>query len=150
MCKLTLRPQCGKESYAPVPPVRPPTRTPTTYDATLFDLLNAYGRQRAKGGPQNLQIHRTELYSVDQAVARLSAMLGAMPGWRALSSFLPRALQHDPLLSRSALAPTFAAPLEMLQPGTLRIRPKSPHGPICLRSEERRGGGGVGRSGRCR
>src|SRR3546814_9753112 len=127
MCKLTLRPQCGKESYAPVPPVRPPTRTPTTYDATLFDLLKAYGRQRAKGGPQNLQIHRTELYSVDQAVARLSAMLGAMPGWRALSSFLPRDLQHDPLLSRSALASTFAATLEMCKADRKSTRLNSSH-----------------------
>src|SRR3546814_1799425 len=109
--KLILLPQLGNDIFARGTPERPRTRTTTTYDATLFDLLKAYGRQRAKGGPQNLQIHRTELYSVDQAVARLSAMLGAMPGWRALSSFLPRDLQHDPLLSRSALASTFAATL---------------------------------------
>src|SRR3546814_831218 len=115
-------------------PERPRTRTTTTYDATLFDLLKAYGRQRAKGGPQNLQIRRTELYSVDQAVARLTAMLGAVPGWRTLASFLPRDLQRDPLLKRSALASTFAATLEMCKAGKLRIRQEDAFGPIFLRS----------------
>src|SRR3546814_636028 len=116
------------------PPERPPTRPPPTKDATLFDWLKAYGRQRAKGGPQNLQIRRTELYAVDQAVARLTAMLGAVPGWRTLASFLPRDLQRDPLLKRSALASTFAATLEMCKAGKLRIRQEDAFGPIFLRS----------------
>src|SRR3546814_17469922 len=122
--KLILLPQLGNDIFARGTPERPRTRTTTTYDATLFDLLKAYGRQRAKGGPQNLQIHRTELYSVDQAVARLSAMLGAMPGWRALSSFLPRDLQHDPLLSRSDLASPFAATPDMSTTGKMPNRPE--------------------------
>lgn len=132
--KLILLPQLGNHIFARGTPERLRTRTTTTYDATLFDLLKAYGRQRAKGGPQNLQIHRTELYSVDQAVARLSAMLGKMPGWRTLASFLPRDLRQDPLLRRSALASTFAATLEMCKAGKLRIRQESTFGPIFVRS----------------
>lgn len=132
--KLILLPQLGHDIFPRGTPERPRTRTTTTYDATLFDLLKAYGRQRAKGGPQNLQIRRTELYSVDQAVARLTAMLGAVPGWRTLASFLPRDLQRDPLLKRSALASTFAAILEMCKAGKLRIRQEDSFGPIFLRS----------------
>jgi segregation and condensation protein A len=132
--KLILLPQLGNDIFARGTPERPRTRTTTTYDATLFDLLKAYGRQRAKQGPQALHIHRTELYSVDQAVARLSAMLGAVPGWRTLSSFLPRELRHDPLLTRSALASTFAATLEMCKAGKLRIRQDGTFAPIFLRS----------------
>lgn len=132
--KLILLPQLGNDIFARGTPERPRTRTTTTYDATLFDLLKAYGRQRAKQGPQALHIQRTELYSVDQAVARLSAMLGAVPGWRTLSSFLPRDLRHDPLLTRSALASTFAATLEMCKAGKLRIRQDGSFAPIFLRS----------------
>jgi segregation and condensation protein A len=132
--KVIQLPQLGNDVFARGTPERPRTRTTTTYEATLFDLLKAYGRQRAKIGPQNLQIRRTELYSVDQAVARLSAMLGAMPGWRTLASFLPRDLQRDPLLTRSALASTFAASLEMCKAGKLRIRQEAAFGPIFLRS----------------
>jgi segregation and condensation protein A len=132
--KLILLPRLGNDIFARGTPERPRTRTTTTYDATLFDLLKAYGRQRAHAGPTNLHIHRTELYSVDQAVARLTAMLGAMPGWRTMSSFLPRDLRQDPLLRRSALASTFAATLEMCKAGKLRIRQDGSFGPIYLRS----------------
>jgi len=134
--KLILLPQLGSEVFARGTPERLRTRITTTYDTTLFDLLKAYGRQRAKAGPRNLQIHRTELYSVDQAVARLSAMLGSMPGWRTLQSFLPHDLRHDPLLRRSALASTFAATLEMCKAGKLRIRQERTFGPIYVRSAE--------------
>src|SRR3546814_13608499 len=87
--KVILLPQLGNDIVARGTPERPRTRTTTTYDATLFDLLKAYGRQRAKGGPQNLQIRRTEPYSVAPAGARLTDMLGAVPGWRTLAPFLP-------------------------------------------------------------
>lgn len=134
--KLMLLPQLGNDVFARGTPERVKTRTTTTYDATLFDLLKAYGRQRAKAGPKNLQIRATELFSVDQAVTRLSNMLGAMPGWRTLSSFLPPELRvhGDPLLRRSALASTFAATLEMCKAGKLRIRQDGNFGPIYLRS----------------
>jgi len=55
--KLILLPQLGNDIFARGTPERPRTRTITTYDATLFDLLKAYGRQRAKQGPQALHIH---------------------------------------------------------------------------------------------
>src|SRR3546814_2130428 len=45
--KLILLPQLGNDIFARGTPERPRTRTTTTYDATLFDLLKAYGRQRA-------------------------------------------------------------------------------------------------------
>lgn len=132
--KIILLPQLGNDVFARGTPERARTRTTTTYEATLFDLLKAYGRQRAHAGPQHLQIRRTELFSVDQAVTRLSAMLGAIPGWRTISSFLPPDLRHDPLLRRSALASTFAATLEMCKAGKLHIRQEGTFGTIYLRS----------------
>ena len=131
--KLMALPQLGNDIFARGTPERLKTRTTTTYEASLYDLLKAYGRNRARSGPKNLQIRPSELYSVDRAVARLAGMLGAMPGWRTLSSFLPPDLQGDPLLRRSALASTFAATLEMCKAGKLRIRQDGTFGPIYLR-----------------
>ncbi len=134
--KLMALPQLGNDIFCRGTPERPKTRTTTTYDATLYDLLKAYGANRARSGPKSLHIRPSELYSVDRAVARLASMLGAMPGWRTLSSFLPPDLQvrGDPLLKRSALASTFAASLEMCKAGKLRLRQDSAFGPIYLRS----------------
>jgi segregation and condensation protein A len=132
--KLKALPQIDHDFFRRGTPERAKTRTIATYDATLFDLLKAYGRNRAQSGPRSLQIRATELYSVDQAVARLSRLLGAIPGWRTLSSFLPPDLQGDPLMRRSALASTFAATLEMCKAGKLRIRQDGAFGTIFLRS----------------
>jgi segregation and condensation protein A len=132
--KLKALPQIDHDFFRRGTPERAKTRTIATYDATLFDLLKAYGRNRAQSGPQSLQIRATELYSVDQAVARLSRLLGAIPGWRTLSSFLPPDLRGDPLMRRSALASTFAATLEMCKAGKLRIRQDGTFGTIYLHS----------------
>jgi segregation and condensation protein A len=132
--KLMALPQLDHDIFRRGTPERPKTRTITTYDATLFDLLKAYGRNRAQAGPTSLQIRPTELYSVDEAIARLSGLLGAIPGWRTLSSFLPPDLRGDPLMRRSAVASTFAATLEMCKAGKLRIRQDGTFGPIYLRS----------------
>ncbi|MGD1876217.1 MAG: segregation and condensation protein A [Kiloniellaceae bacterium] len=132
--KLILLPQLGNDVFARGTPERTKTRVTTTYDATLFDLLKAYGRQRAQAAPKSLQIRATELYSVARAVQRLSSMLGAIPGLRTLATFLPPDLQHDPLLHRSALASIFAATLEMCKAGKLSIRQEGTFGTIYLRS----------------
>lgn len=132
--KLKALPQLDHDVFRRGTPERVKTRVITTYEATLFDLLKAYGRNRAQSGPKNLHIRPTELYSVDKAIARLSGLLGTMPSWRSLSSFMPPELLGDPLMRRSALASTFAATLEMCKAGKLRIRQDGTFGTIYLRS----------------
>src|SRR3546814_5631569 len=64
--KLILLPRLGHDIFPRGPTERQRTRPTTTYNAKLFDLLKAYGRQSAKGGPQNLEIRRNTIYMVDQ------------------------------------------------------------------------------------
>jgi segregation and condensation protein A len=56
-----------------------------------------------------------------------------VPGWRVLSSFLPRELEGT-LLWKSAMASTFTASLELCREGALRIRQDGAFGPIYLAS----------------
>src|SRR5690606_5627886 len=81
--------------------------TPGVPDMTLYDLLRAYADQRRRhaGEGSGLQIEASRLYSTDQALRRLVGMLGRVPGWATLSSFLPPPVS-DPLVARSALAAT--------------------------------------------
>ncbi len=116
----------------------------TTYDISLYELLSAYGRSRARVQPTALRIDPADLYSVDDALIRLTGLLGEMPGWQTLSSFLPPELQgglqgelqggaQDGLMLRSAIASTLAACLEMSKQGQVRIRQDGPFEPIYLR-----------------
>jgi segregation and condensation protein A len=103
----------------------------TTYVISLYELLSAYGRSQSRAQPTTLRIDPADLYSVDDALTRLTGLLGQMPGWQTLSSFLPPELQSG-LLWRSAIASTLAASLEMSKQGRVRIRQDGPFEPIYL------------------
>ena len=80
-----------------------------------------------------LHIPPPELYSMDDALERLSRLLGRVPEWRTLASFLPASLGGE-LVWRSAVASTFAASLELVRAGKLELRQDTHFGPIFLRS----------------
>ena len=105
----------------------------TSYEASLYDLLRAYAQQTAKVEARDLQIPPSELFSVDRAIGRLRGLLGAVPNWTTLASFLPPELKGG-LIWRSALASTFAASLELCREGELRIRQDGAFGTIYLRN----------------
>jgi len=107
-------------------------RTPV-YDLTLYDLLKAYGDQQRRSQAPALEIAPSDYYSLDDALERLSALLGRMPDWQTLESFLPSDLK-DPYLMRSAIAATFVATLELARSGKLTLRQSGAFGPIYLRS----------------
>ncbi|MBT6095850.1 MAG: segregation/condensation protein A [Rhodospirillaceae bacterium] len=108
----------------------------TIYDASLFDLLKAYGEQRRRkesGGP--LHIEAFEIYTVEDALVRLRRLLGPIPEWKSLWGFLPDDLR-DGLILRSAVASTFAASLEMAKEGRLKLQQAEAFAPIHIRSSK--------------
>ena len=80
-----------------------------------------------------LEIRAAELYSMEEALQRLAAVVGRVPDWRTLMSFLPEGLGEG-VVGRSAVAATFAATLEMVRSGTIEVRQDVAFGPIYLRS----------------
>ncbi|MEE8445732.1 MAG: ScpA family protein [Alphaproteobacteria bacterium] len=107
-------------------------RTPV-YELTLYELLKAYGDQQRRQQAPALEIAPTDYYTVDDALERLSGLLGRMPDWQTLESFLPLDLR-DRTMMRSAVAATFAATLELAKVGKLTLRQSGTFGPIYLRS----------------
>lgn len=133
--KLVALPQLGRDTFARGEPEKVRTVETVVYEATLFELLRAYGRIQRKPGEHNLRIAKLDLYSVEEAVQRLSAMLGQMPSWQALVAFLPPALNpDDPLAQRSAVAATFVASLELCKRGLVDLRQDRSFAPLYLRS----------------
>lgn len=131
--ELMKLPQLGQEIFARGAPERVPRSTTAIYDVSLYELLRAYGRVRgAAQRTQSLKVLSLDLYSVEEAVERLRALLGDAPGWRTLHSFLPADLR-DSLMLRSAVATTFSASLEMVKAGQAQLRQDTAFGPIYLR-----------------
>ena len=132
--KLVERNQLGIEFFGRGEPEIFRRTFTTTYDASLFDLLKAYGdqhRRKESGGP--LQIEPFELYTMEDALVRLRRLLGPVPEWKSLWAFLPEDLR-DSLTLRSAVASTFAASLEMAREGHLKMQQSGTFGPIHIRS----------------
>ncbi|HEV2545814.1 MAG TPA: ScpA family protein [Stellaceae bacterium] len=131
--RLMARPQLGRDVFARGAPEGLPRVLRPIYDATLYDLLKAYGDQRQRKEAAVLHIAPPELFSMDDALHRLSRLLGRMPEWRTLMSFLPPGLRGG-IVERSAVAATFAASLELVRAGKLQLRQDNVFGPIYLRS----------------
>ena len=137
--RLMGRARLGREFFPRGDPEIFAAVTEARLEATLFDLLQAYGaiQRRAPGG--TLHMEPWQLYAVEDVLVRLRRLLGATKDWESLWSFLP---PGSGLTARSALASTFAASLEMAREGELRIRQSGgPFGPLYLRSAKGREGG---------
>ena len=104
-------------------------------EASLFDLMRAYADIHARHDQATLRIAPSELYTVEAAMDRLRNMFGHMPAWRALVSFLPAGLRAG-LMTRSALASTLVASLELVREGELELLQNDPFGPIYARSRD--------------
>ena len=130
--KVMALPQFGRQVFGRGEPeglriVRKPI-----YDLSYYELLKAYGQIRGREGARTLTIEATELYSMDAALERLSSMLGRMPEWTTLQSFIPTGLAAG-VIGRSATAATFSASLELVRTGRIQIRQERSFGPIYVR-----------------
>ena len=129
---LSERPQLGSDVFARGAPEdftekdrsRLATDMPGLARAYLAALRRTAGRKRYRPPP-------VTLWSVQDALARLGAMLGHLPDWTSLERFLPDALRA-PLERRAALASTLLAGLELARGGTLRLHQERHFGPILV------------------
>jgi segregation and condensation protein A len=137
--KLMARPRLGIEFFANGQPETFRARVNTIYELTLFELLKAYGEQKQrKDGAGPLSIEAFEIYTVEDALVRLRRLLGPIPDWQNLWNFLPDGLKKG-IVTRSAVASTFAASLEMAKEGRAVIKQAETFGPIHVRSKPKDG-----------
>ncbi len=133
---LLAMPRLGRDVFARGLPEDMETVRVPVYEATLFDLLKAYGDNRRRAtAASELTIKASGLHSLGDAMERLARVVGEVTNWTTLSSFLPEGLT-DGLVLRSAVASTFAASLEFARTGAIRMRQSRPFGPIMIRNGE--------------
>ena len=89
------------------------------WQANAFDLFAAYGRVRARTQPAMHVVAHRSVMTLEDAIQRVSALLGSAIEWTTLESFLPVTL--DAAYRKSALASSFVATLELARQGRLEI-----------------------------
>jgi segregation and condensation protein A len=130
--RLLARPQLGRDVFARGAPEGLVIERTPVFQISLYDLLKAYGEHRRRQETATLTIRPLDLYSLEEALQHLTDLLGTLPDWATLASFLPGRADGT-LLGRSALAATFAATLELVKAGKVEVRQDGAFGPIWLR-----------------
>ena len=131
--QLLERPRLGRDFFARGAPEPLDIVNTPVYELSLYDLLKAYGEFKSRDVITALRIDPSELYSMETALERLRGLVGDLPDWTVLSSFLPKGLRGG-LVARSALAATFAASLELAKSGKLRLQQSACFAPLYIRS----------------
>ncbi len=102
------------------------------WQAGPYDLFSAYGAVRARSGPAVHVVADRAVLTLEEAIARVSTMVGSRLEWTRLEAFLPHS--QDPAYRRSALASSFAATLELARKGRLELHQDGPFAPILIRA----------------
>ncbi len=113
----------------------------SVYEASILDLLRAYGQFKSSRGTTEalpMRVARTRVISMEEALERLKKLIGGTPDWTVLQHFLPSDLL-DEFSLRSAMASTFTASLEMAKQGRVEIRQMQAFGPLFIRKAENPG-----------
>ena len=110
-------------------------RTPEYY-LSLYDLLKSYADQRYKTAYSSMTIERPPVYAMEDALVRLQRMVGTVPDWTRLETFLPKEFSSGKG-ARSGVAGTLAASMELVREGLIEVQQLMPFGPVFIKNKKK-------------
>ena len=133
--KLLGRDQLGQDFFPRGNPEKFGYNLNSAFEASMYDLLKAYGEHTQRSNVRILRIELSDLYSTDDGLKWLTKMLGSMPDWTSLLQFLPAEIKGD-LVSRSMVASALSAALQLTKQGELKIRQTETFGTVYVRAAQ--------------
>lgn len=130
--RLMARDRVGRDVFARRKPEGLRLVKKALWRASLYDLIQSYGQIRARTQPVVHIIAVRPVMTLDEAIQRVGALVGAALDWTRLESFLPPAL--DGPKAKSALASSFVAALELARQGRLEMQQDGIFAPLYLRA----------------
>src|SRR5690349_6727146 len=101
------------------------------WQASAFDLYAAYGAVKARTSPPMHVVHARSVMTLEEAIDRVSKMIGMAIEWVEIEAFLP--ITDDPLFRKSALASSFLAALELARRGRIELEQDGAFAPLRLK-----------------
>jgi segregation and condensation protein A len=130
--RLMARDRLGRDVFARGCPEGLRTIRKSRWDATIFDLMQGYGQVKARSAPVMHVVHARHVMTLDEAIARVSRLVGSFIGWTEIAAFLPET--DDPVFRRSSLASSFVATLELARMGKLSLQQDEAFGPLMVKA----------------
>ncbi|QNM82544.1 segregation/condensation protein A [Sphingomonas sabuli] len=130
--RLLGRDRLGRDTFARGTPEGLRLVRKSAWQASAFDLFAAYGTVKARTQPPMHVVHARSVMTLEEAIDRVSRMLGIAIEWTELEAFLPAT--DDPQLRKSALASSFLAALELARRGRLDLEQDAAFEPLRLKA----------------
>ena len=131
--RLMSRDRLGRDVFARGRPEGLTTHTHPSYVLSLFELLRGYARVDRRNSARHISIARRPVYTLEEAIERLSGLIGQSLSWTQLKDFLPERHRDGPI-RRSAVASLFAASLELAKQGRVSLHQRETFAPLYLKS----------------
>ncbi len=129
--RLMARDRLGRDVFLRASPEGLRVVKARAWACDYFELITAYGQINARTQPAMHIVQKRQVMTLEQALERVSAMIGRAIDWTAIEAFLPPLA--DPALRKSALASSFVAALELAKRGVLDLRQEATFAPLMLR-----------------
>ena len=129
--RLMGRDRLGRDVFARGQPEGLKLVRKSAWQVTAFELFAAYGRVKARTAPAMHVVAHRAVMTLEDAIQRVSALIGQALDWTTLEAFLPAT--SDPQYRKSALASSFVAALELARQGRLQIEQEEPFSDLLVR-----------------
>jgi segregation and condensation protein A len=130
--RLLARDRLGRDVFARGNPEGLRVIRKARWDAEIFDLIQAYGHINARSQPVMHVVHKRHVMTLEEAIERVSRLVGSFIGWTAIERFLPET--DDPVFRRSSLASSFVATLELARMGKISLQQDEAFSPLMVRA----------------
>jgi segregation and condensation protein A len=130
--RLVARDRLGRDTFLRGAPEGLRVLRKARYEAEIYDLIAAYGRISARTRPVMHVVAQRDVMTLEEAIERVSTLIGARIDWSTIESFLPE--DATGTYRKSALASSFVAALELARQGRLELKQKSAFAPLYLKA----------------
>jgi segregation and condensation protein A len=130
--RLMGRDRLGRDVFARGSPEGLRLVRKSAWQVTPFELFAAYGVVKARTQPAMHVVADRRVMTLDDAIARVSRLVGANLDWTLLEAFLPTS--DDAQFLKSALASSFVAALELARQGRIELAQEEAFAPLKVRA----------------
>lgn len=132
--RLMARDRLGRDVFQRGAPEGIRVIRKSIYELSLYELLKGYGDVKGRVEVTSLRITPPPVYTLERALRRLQSLIGDVPDWTTLESFLEPEFRTGKA-ARSAVASTLVASLELARQGALELLQSNAFGPIYFRKK---------------
>lgn len=132
--RLVARDRMGRDVFPRGAPEGLKVVRKSRWQAEIYDLIAAYGQISARTRPVMHIVAVRPVMTLEDAIARVSELVGERIDWSTIESFLPD--EAEGLYRKSALASSFVAALELARQGRVELKQKSAFAPLYLKAAQ--------------